>query len=341
MTYTTLTFDDALESPLSKTKLQVRIFGALVGFSTIAAAMISTSDLGQMMRASAPVIQERATEIQAQAPVEHPLTVRPLAMVRLSDIGNFPSSGSISAVPGWMFDPAAGVAEPPPTETAAVEEALSPGEMPEVVRMTPLPPVNPRVAARAPATDDAEAAAPPLPAKNPLMRVERQLASLPPDRPIEDEPPIKGDVSLPGVSDRYAVYDIKAKTVYMPSGERLEAHSGYGDMFDDPRHVSKRMRGPTPPNTYNLTMREALFHGVEALRMNPVDRGKMYGRDGILAHTYMLGPRGDSNGCISFRDYSKFLSAYKRGEVKQIIVVASLPKTPAAANPLLSWLTPR
>lgn len=340
MTYPTLTLDDALEGSLSKTKLQVRIFGALVGFSTIVAALISTSDLGRMMRASAPVIQERAPEVQAQAPVERPLAVRPLATVRLSDIGNFPSSGAISAVPGWMFDPASGPA-PRPTETAAVEEALSPGEMPEVVRIAPLPLANRRVAARAPDTDDAVAAAPPLPTKNPLMRVERQLASLPPDRPIEDEPPIKGDVTLPGAGDRYAVYDIKAKTVYMPSGERLEAHSGYGDMFDDPRHVSKRMRGPTPPNTYNLTMREALFHGVEALRMNPVDRSRMYGRDGILAHSYMLGPRGDSNGCISFRDYPKFLSAYKRGEVKQIIVVASLPKAPAAANPLLSWLNPR
>ncbi|OZA84789.1 MAG: hypothetical protein B7X76_06125, partial [Azorhizobium sp. 39-67-5] len=46
----------------------------------------------------------------------------------------------------------------------------------------------------------------------------------------------------------------------------MEAHSGYGAMFDDPRHVSKKMRGPTPPNVYNLRMREALFHGVEAIR---------------------------------------------------------------------------
>ena len=36
-------------------------------------------------------------------------------------------------------------------------------------------------------------------------------------------------------------------------------------------------------------------------------------RDGMLAHTYMLGPKGESNGCVSFRDYSKFLAAFRRG----------------------------
>jgi len=60
------------------------------------------------------------------------------------------------------------------------------------------------------------------------------------------------------------------------------------------------MQGPTPVGTYNLVEREALFHGVRAIRMNPVGgSGAIHGRAGILAHTYMLGPRGDSNGCIS------------------------------------------
>jgi hypothetical protein len=38
----------------------------------------------------------------------------------------------------------------------------------------------------------------------------------------------------------------------------------------------------------------------------------------------MLGPNGDSNGCVSFRDYNKFLQAYRNGEVKRLIVVAKL-----------------
>lgn len=120
-----------------------------------------------------------------------------------------------------------------------------------------------------------------------------------------------------------AVYDISAKIVYMPNGEKLEAHSGLGDKMDDPRYVNVRMKGATPPGTYNLTEREALFHGVRAIRMNPVGGSPaIYGRDGILAHSYMLGPRGDSNGCVSFKDYNKFLQAFLRGEVKRMVVTA-------------------
>ena len=126
------------------------------------------------------------------------------------------------------------------------------------------------------------------------------------------EPPAKSPL-LPGRDGRTAVYDIEAHTVYLPNGERLEAHSGLGDKMDDPRFVKVRMRGPTPPNVYNLTLREEIFHGVRAIRLNPVDEDKMYGRAGMLAHTYMLGPNGQSNGCVSFRDYDKFLRAFLKG----------------------------
>ena len=103
---------------------------------------------------------------------------------------------------------------------------------------------------------------------------------------------------------------------------RLEAHSGLGDKLDDPRYVHVRMRGATPPGTYHLTERERLFHGVRALRLNPVGgSAAIYGRAGLLAHTYMLGPNGDSNGCVSFKDYDKFLQAYLRGDVKRLVVV--------------------
>lgn len=122
-----------------------------------------------------------------------------------------------------------------------------------------------------------------------------------------------------------AIYDIAAKMVYMPNGERLEAHSGFGEMMDDVRYAHVRMKGVTPPHTYTLTEREALFHGVRAIRLHPVGGSSaIYGRAGLLAHTYLLGPRGDSNGCISFKDYDRFLQAFLRGEVKRIRVVASL-----------------
>jgi hypothetical protein len=55
-----------------------------------------------------------------------------------------------------------------------------------------------------------------------------------------------------------------------------------------------------------------------------VNGGEMYGRDGILAHTYMLGPNGDSNGCVSFKDYDRFLRAFLNGDVKRLIVVQRL-----------------
>ena len=122
-----------------------------------------------------------------------------------------------------------------------------------------------------------------------------------------------------------AVYDISARTVYMPDGTKLEAHSGLGSRLDDPRFVHERMRGATPPHVYDLTMRESLFHGVAALRLNPVGgEGAIFGRTGLLAHTYMLGPNGDSNGCVSFRDYNAFLQAYKAQRVRRLVVVAKL-----------------
>jgi hypothetical protein len=128
-----------------------------------------------------------------------------------------------------------------------------------------------------------------------------------------------------GRYDRYtAVYDISAHTVYMPDGTRLEAHSGLGSRLDDPRHVDERMRGATPPALYDLEPRESLFHGVRALRLKPVDNEKVYGRAGLLAHTYMLGPNGDSNGCVSFKNYNAFLRAYSNHQVKRLAVVARL-----------------
>ncbi|MEH2518630.1 hypothetical protein V1279_004203 [Bradyrhizobium sp. AZCC 1610] len=49
-----------------------------------------------------------------------------------------------------------------------------------------------------------------------------------------------------------------------------------------------------------LKPREALFHGVLALRLTPLgEEEKIYGRDRLLAHTYMLGPSGQSNEASS------------------------------------------
>lgn len=135
-------------------------------------------------------------------------------------------------------------------------------------------------------------------------------------------------VPLPDSGSRTAVYDIAAHTVYMPNGDRLEAHSGLGYKLDDPRYVSVKNLGPTPPNVYDLALREQFFHGVRVLRLNPVGGGNMFGRDGMLAHPYMLGANGQSNGCVSIKDYPAFLNAYLRGEVDRLVVVPRLGNTP-------------
>jgi hypothetical protein len=137
--------------------------------------------------------------------------------------------------------------------------------------------------------------------------------------------------ALSDPDSRTAVYDIAAHAVYLPKGERLEAHSGLGSKLDDPRYVRVRDQGPTPPNFYDLVLREQLFHGVRALRLVPAGSGNMFGRDGILAHSYMLGPSGQSNGCVSFHNYPAFLHAFLSGEVEHLSVVAHLGAEPSRA----------
>ena len=103
-----------------------------------------------------------------------------------------------------------------------------------------------------------------------------------------------------------------------------EAHSGMGTLMDDPQHVSERMVGATPPAVYDLKPRERLFHGVAALRMTPVDSSATLGRSGLLTHSFMLGPTGQSNGCVSIRNYDGFLKAYRDGEFNRLVVVPNL-----------------
>jgi Protein of unknown function (DUF2778) len=156
------------------------------------------------------------------------------------------------------------------------------------------------------------------------------LASLSPGGGLLSDTP---DLQSLGYDKVTAVYDISARAVYMPNGSRLEAHSGFGSLKDDPSHVSERNIGPTPPATYDLKPRERLFHGVQALRMIPSERDATLGRSGLLAHSYLLGPNGDSNGCVSIKNYEKFLAAFQTGEIKRLVVVASL--NDASRGPLL------
>ncbi len=156
-----------------------------------------------------------------------------------------------------------------------------------------------------------------------------QLASLEPNGGIL--PGTGPSLTTLGYDSTTAVYDITARTVYMPDGTKLEAHSGLGGLMDDPSRVNTRNAGATPPGIYEMKPREKLFHGVPALRMTPVDGTDTFGRAGLLAHPYMLGPNGDSNGCVSIKNYDHFLKAYRNGEIKRIVVVVRLNDRPPQA----------
>jgi hypothetical protein len=149
----------------------------------------------------------------------------------------------------------------------------------------------------------------------------KELAYAKPDLPMDDDDEVR-----PTFRGRKGVayYDISAGVVYMPNGEKLEAHSGIGKMRDNPAYVHVKMKGPTPPGTYKVTMRESLFHGVAAVRLTPVNGVAPHGRVGLLAHSYLLRKRGDSHGCVAFEEYPRFLKAFKRGEISHMVIVNSM-----------------
>jgi hypothetical protein len=155
-----------------------------------------------------------------------------------------------------------------------------------------------------------------------------RLASLTPGDGLFRSHP---DLRSLGYDSQTAVYDISAHAVYLPSGLTLEAHSGLGELKDDPEHVQAHNAGATPPAIYDLRPRENLFHGVRALRMIPTDGRDTLGRAGLLVHSFMLGPDGDSNGCVSIRDYVRFRKAYDDGEINRLVVVPSMTAAPPTA----------
>lgn len=163
-----------------------------------------------------------------------------------------------------------------------------------------------------------------------MMPGKLQLASLDPNDGLLSGP--SPDLGKLGYDSTTAVYDITGRIVYMPDGTKFEAHSGLGNLLDDPAHVNARNAGATPPGIYEMKPREKLFHGVPALRMTPVDGSETFGRVGLLVHSYMLGPNGDSNGCISVKHYDKFLQAYRNGTIKRIAVVISIKDTQSASS---------
>jgi len=307
-------------------------------------------------RAPAPA----QADVKAASPGEHAWLLGPTPSLEAEALKSWRNAPLASTLQLAATQPDA-ITEPPvppqAQERAQPVESSTAAQTTQTVSVAPLPVPRPAELNASPNVADRQvlrrtrtAALPAMPEDNRSVfekffgiQVQQPpgsaLAYAAPDSGLIDKTPGRrlSPAPVPGAGPGIAVYDISARIVYMPNGERLEAHSGLGESMDDPRHVHLRMRGPTPPGTYDLTEREQLFHGVRALRLNPMGgSAAVQNRAGLLAHTYMLGPTGASNGCISFKDYTKFLQAYLRGEVRRIVVVSGRGQDgwPGIANKL-------
>ncbi len=286
---------------------------------------LAQAEAGRQQAALATAAHERRSERDDVDPVATASIARDTAEAAPVALGYAatPSASETMAAADPREEPFEELLSAPQTEDhgALPEDGPVPGAKPRANK--------PRVE-RVPAPEaPVVAAAPEKPKKKTLFGM---LAYAKPDNPITTDDGAGGIFnrknSLPGPGSRIAVYVIEDSVVHMPNGEKLRAHSGRGHMRDNPKYVHVKNMGPTPPNVYKLRMREARFHGVEAIRMNPVGDAKMYNRDGFLTHTYLLRRRGDSSGCVVFEDYNKFLNAYKRGNVHTLIVVPSMRELP-------------
>ncbi|MFK0339073.1 tlde1 domain-containing protein [Agrobacterium sp. 16-172Ci] len=273
-----------------------------------------------------------AANAKGQATVKQLAALKPSAIVD-SALGRTSEVAYQSAVPQHpAFEVA--LARPQIEEEASSllpDDVPLPSFRPEVataqtVEPSPRPATPSKTEGHVPDVASAPAFDAPVPLRAPAppkQSTGAMLAFAKPDNPMR-EPSKMDAVPWPDRGNGTAIYDISSGVVHMPNGEKLEAHSGIGKMRDNPDYVHVRMRGSTPPSSYRLTMREARFHGVEAIRLTPENGVNPHGRDGLLAHTYMLAKRGESNGCVVFRDYPRFLAAFKRGEVKRMVVVPKL-----------------
>ena len=214
-------------------------------------------------------------------------------------------------------------------EEAAVEatDEPAPAEAHALPKAGPLPVIRPSSAfpgrpAKPSALAAIAAVAPQKPAQPAEDDKPTALAFAKPDNPLRDTPARPGPApKWPGIGTKVAIYDISNAVVHMPNGTKLEAHSGIGSMRDNPKFTHVKMRGPTPPGTYKLSMREKLFHGVAAIRLTSVDGRHPQNRTGLLAHSFLLRVRGDSHGCVAFADYDRFLKAFQRGEITHMVIV--------------------
>ena len=135
--------------------------------------------------------------------------------------------------------------------------------------------------------------------------------------------------------------NLGAHRLSVPTANSSRRIRGCGDQMDDPRHVNGQDARGVRRRTSRSDHAGIAFSRRRGDPAQPAStKTEMFGRDGILAHTYMLGPNGQSNGCVSFKNYAAFLRAFQTGDIDRLVVVAELGDTmpdldtaPAACEP--------
>ena len=238
-------------------------------------------------------------------------------------------SGPLPSLSGKPAVVAALVEDVPLAEaTQPFDLVLAKGEDDEDMALpgdVPLPQARPRLEAALPPAKPAET----KPAPGKTIAPGNTLAYAKPERTLFGDlfGRKSGATGWPGNNTKVAIYDVSNATVYLPDGTKLRAHSGIGQMRDNPRYENVKMTGPTPAGIYRLSMREKRFYGVEAIRMTSIDGRDPKNRTGLLTHTNLLRGRIGSHGCVAFQNYEPFLKAFKRGQINMMVVVPELPSS--------------
>ena len=311
-------FEDAEAASRGHEALGARLAAANSGIEVAEIEIPDTSSEPRVVASATPVLASltpatppvQVAALEVAAPENTPVAQEPMETTRAAAAMEAPAPEPVRAIP---------FPKPRPADFARMAQQSE--KAPARVQMASLTPEVPSSSAPAPRATALAYATPDVETKS--------------DRPGDFFSKLLDrdqGLQLPSRRSGVAVYDIASATVRLPNGERLEAHSGLGHRQDNPAYVREKNRGPTPPNVYDLRMREALFHGAAAIRLLPRDQKKVFNRDGLLAHPYMYvggGSRSQSNGCVVFKDYGRFLRAFKAGEIARLVVVPNINELPS------------
>ncbi len=199
--------------------------------------------------------------------------------------------------------------------------------------------------ARAPIEDDTDSFLPddvPFPGQKPVIdrptvtkpqkQEKTQLAYAPPSGQTENiQRGLFGRLFGQAAHNKTAIYDISAATVYLPSGEKLEAHSGIATCATIRAMLTRRCVALRHRALISFRCVKAYSTGSkQCVCSQPMVAIRTTATACWRTHTCCAGQ--DSNGCVVFKDYARFLRAFKRGEVNRMIVVTSMSSSSKPAR---------